>query len=76
MGWQTKFWKPIKLKDGRTIATLADARMLIMELPPHHQNKPDWENAGELLPRASRSISLTDVALAQVLRALKAEGLV
>jgi hypothetical protein len=53
MAWETKFWRPIKLKDGRTIATLADARMLIMKLPSDHQSKRDWEHASELLSRAS-----------------------
>jgi hypothetical protein len=76
MSWETKFWRPIKLKDGRTIATLADARMLIMELPPDHQSKRDWEHASELLSRASRSISAIDDALARVLRGLRVEGLV
>jgi len=50
--------------------------MLIMQLPPHHQSKPDWEHASEFLSRASRSVSATDDALAQVLKALMAEGLV
>jgi hypothetical protein len=76
MGWEKKFWKPIKLKDRRTIATLADARALILALPPLHQRNPHWQYAGELLMRASTSKSAVDDALAQLLRALKAERLV
>jgi hypothetical protein len=33
MPWVRKFDEPIALKDGRTIATLADARRLMVSLP-------------------------------------------
>jgi hypothetical protein len=33
MSWSRKFAKPIILKDGRTIATLREARELILALP-------------------------------------------
>jgi hypothetical protein len=66
----------VKLKDGRTIATLADARTLVLALPGLHQSNPYWQYAGEVLLRASTSKSAVDDALAQLLRALKAEGLV
>ena len=72
MGWEKKFWKPIKLKDGRKIDTLGEARDLILTLPQFRQRNPDWRLASELLARASESISAVDDALTQLLRALKA----
>jgi hypothetical protein len=37
MAWSDEFWKPIKLKDGRSVATLAEARVLILSLPGSKQ---------------------------------------
>ena len=76
MAWETKFWKPVKLRSGRTIESLGEARDLIRSLPQVRRQSPDWQLASELLARASEATSLTDDALAQMLRALKAEGLV
>jgi hypothetical protein len=76
MGWETKFWKPVKLRSGRTIESLGQARDLIRSLPQFLRRNPEWQFASELLARASEASSLADDALAQVLRALKAEGLV
>jgi hypothetical protein len=52
MSWSTKIWKPIKLKDGRSIETLADARAIMLALPELHQRNPHWQYAAELLPRS------------------------
>jgi hypothetical protein len=76
MAWETKFWKPVKLKDGRTIETFGDARDLIRGLPQFRKGNPQWQFASELLARASEATSLADDALAQLLRVLKAERLV
>jgi hypothetical protein len=76
MAWETKFWKPVRLRSGRTIETLGEARDLIRSLPQFRRRNPDWQFASELLARASEATSLADDALAQVLRALKGEGLV
>jgi hypothetical protein len=74
-GWSAPLSKPIKLKDGRMLVTLADARALILTLPELHQSNGHWQYAAELLLIASASKSRSDDALAQMLRALKAEGL-
>jgi hypothetical protein len=66
MGWEAKLWKPIKLKDGRKIEALREARDLILTLPQFRQRNPDWLFASELLARASKSISAVDDALAQL----------
>jgi hypothetical protein len=76
MAWTDEFWKPIKLRDGRVLTNLADARDLIMQLPLGSRNSEEWQRADELLARAASSPSARDDALAQTWRALKAEGLV
>ena len=76
MPWTDPFWKPIKLNDGRVLTTLDDARELIANLPVMKQAEGDWQNAEELLTRASIAPSAKDEALAAVVRALKVEGLI
>jgi hypothetical protein len=62
MRWDTRFWKPVRLKDGRTISALGQARELIRS---HRQfeGDPEWQVASELLARASEATSLIDDAL-------------
>jgi hypothetical protein len=76
MAWETKLSKPVKLRNGRTIETIGEARDSIRSLPQVRRRNPEWQLASELLARASEATSLADDALAQLLRALKAEGLV
>ena len=76
MPWTAPFWKPIKLNDGRTLTTLGDARELIATLPALKRAEAHWQDAEEMLARASISPSAKDEALAAVVRALKAEGLI
>jgi hypothetical protein len=64
--WTKQFRKPIVLRDGREIATLADARDLLLLQPKRHQDQPHLQYAVELL---------VDDAAAQLSRALTAEGL-
>jgi hypothetical protein len=69
--------KPVTLNDGRTVATLADARELMLTLPERHQRNAHWQYAGELLLKAAdygEKYAVMD-ARAQLTRALKAEGL-
>jgi hypothetical protein len=74
MTWSRKLAKPIALKDGRTIATLGEAREMMLSLPPIHRRGAVWQYAGELLAEGADD-SLAD-AEAQLERALKAEGLI
>jgi hypothetical protein len=76
MAWTALFWKPIKLDDGRVLTTLGDARELIAMLPALKQAEGHWQDAEALLTRASIAPSAMDDALAAVVRALKAEGLI
>jgi hypothetical protein len=76
MAWSDQFWKPIKLKDGREIATLGDARELISTLPAMSQAEAHWQDVEEVLMCAATAPSYRDDALAAVLGALKAERLI
>jgi hypothetical protein len=40
MPWSTRFPAPIILKDGRTIATLGQARAFMLTLPEQSQSDP------------------------------------
>jgi hypothetical protein len=73
MPWTAEFWRPILLKDGRTIATLAEARDLIAALPPLRRGAEHWQDAAEMLSRAAAAPSAMEDALVQMLRALRAE---
>jgi hypothetical protein len=71
MNWETKFWKRIKLKNGRTAETLAEARELIRSPRQTRRLDPEWQFASELLARASEGANLADDALGLLLRAPK-----
>jgi hypothetical protein len=42
MTWARKLAKPIALKDGRTIATLGDARAVMQSLSERRQRNELW----------------------------------
>ena len=75
MPWSRELATPIKLKDGRKIATLGQARELMLALPERHQLRPFWQYAAELLIEAAEHNGDVDNAAAQLSRALAAEGL-
>ena len=76
MDWSRRFVEPIALKDSRVLATLSDARALLLALSERSQSRPHWQYAGELLLEAAEGDGdLTD-PWAQMRRALVAEGMV
>jgi hypothetical protein len=78
MSWTRRFSTPIALRDGRTLVTLGDAHRLMLGLPENRRRSHHWQQAGELLTKAaSRGSQFTFAqALAQLPRALKADGLI
>jgi hypothetical protein len=76
MTWVRKLAKPIALKDGRTIATLGDARAVMQSLSERRQHNELWLYVGALMLEAAVHRRATIEALAQLNRALKAEGLI
>jgi hypothetical protein len=78
MPWVRKFDTPIVLKDGRMLATLADAHRLLHSLPEPRLRTDVWQYTRDLLSKAASrdgAFALAQVC-AQLPRALKAEGLI
>jgi hypothetical protein len=73
MPWTSKFQRPIVLKDGRKIATLADARDLLLALPEPHRRRPHVVYAAQMLIGAAERRGVAN-ARAQMSRALIVEG--
>ena len=44
-GWFAKLSRPIVLRDGTTLATLADVRAFILKKPAHIQERNSWQRA-------------------------------
>jgi hypothetical protein len=76
MPWSRKFAKPIVLRDGRTIAMLADARALMHTLPANRQRSEPWFYAGALLQEAATLDGALGETQAHLTQALRAEGLI
>ena len=77
MTWSRRLPQPFYLNDGRTIATLAQARDAMLALSRLDQTNPHWRRAAELLMEAayrSRQDPIVDAG-AELSRALKADGL-
>jgi len=51
--WNTRLLRPIRLEDGRTIRTLADAHNVILELPEKELRRPQWQALVGLLLSAA-----------------------
>jgi hypothetical protein len=77
VSWSKKLPEPVRLKDGRELITLSDARALILGLAESRQARPTWLYAIELLLKAADTGKRADVvdAWAQIARAAHADGL-
>jgi len=75
ISWSRKFPSPITLRDGRTIATLAEARDLVLALPALHQRNGHWQYAAIQILKAAADTAAVGPAQAQLRIALRAEGL-
>jgi hypothetical protein len=51
--WNTCLLRPIRLEDGRTIRTLADAHDVILDLPEKELRRPKWQALVGLLLSAA-----------------------
>jgi len=76
MPWTRKLAKPIILKDRRAIEKLSDARDLMFTLPESSQSVVVWQFAHQLMSEAANDKGWLPNAATQLLRALKAEGLI
>lgn len=74
MPWTRRLTRPIALKDGRLLITLADARAVMLALPERRRRNELWLYAGALLLEAAVLGGAMAETAAQQTRALKAEG--
>jgi hypothetical protein len=75
MPWSRKLIEPIILNDGRIIATLAQAREMMISIPPPQRQLAVWRFAAQRLNEASTDLSLLVEAEELLRRALKVDGL-
>ena len=76
-GWSRPLAYPLKLRDGHTIETMKQAAdLIIKQLPKGRDAKEVWQHAVELLMRANKTGSATDIRAAtdQLCRGLQMEG--
>ena len=52
-GWSRRLSWPLTLRDGRTLATLADAQALVLALPGPERQRAAWQTADKLLTAAA-----------------------
>jgi hypothetical protein len=78
MTWHRKLPKTLYLNDGRTVATLAQARDVMLALPQLHQTNTHWQDAAALLLQAAYRGRLAPIsdAEAQLSQALAVEGMI
>ncbi len=68
--WPAKLARPITLRDGTTLATLADVRAFILNEPEHIQERNSWQRAAALLMEAAENGGSIEAATAQLELAL------
>ena len=61
MSWRKQFPEPVRLRDGRELHTLSDARALILGLTESIQHRPCWAYAVGLLIKAAETGKRDDV---------------
>jgi hypothetical protein len=74
MPWTRRLPTSIVFKEGRSIATLEQARAFMLALPERSQARPYWQHAAELLIEAAEHAGDIDGAYRQLMRAMTAEG--
>jgi hypothetical protein len=70
-----KFIEPIVLKDGRTIATLGQAREIMLSIPLQHREFAVWRFADVRLKEAVIDPALVDEAESLLRRALRSDDM-
>jgi hypothetical protein len=73
-GWSAKLTRTIVLKDGTTLATLADVRTFILNEPDHIQERGSWQHAAELMILAAERGGSIEAATIQIENALFLEA--
>jgi hypothetical protein len=76
MNWSRTLAKPLTLRDGRKIGTVAAALALVVSLPDVDRRQAVWRDVGELLAEAANDQSWMPDVEAELSQALKSEGLI
>src|SRR6266436_2854909 len=74
-GWSAKLSRTIVLKNGTTLATLADARSFILREPAPLQERQSWHRGAELMIQAAEHGGSIEAATTQIELALFLEAL-
>jgi hypothetical protein len=72
--WSAKLKRPITLKDGTALRSLADVRRFSLNEPEHVQERRAWQRATELLLHVAEDASQIEAATRQVELALFIEA--
>jgi hypothetical protein len=78
MTWRRRLPETLYLKDGRKVATLAQARDVLLSLPAGRRADPLWQSAAQLLMETayrSRHAPISDIG-GQLLRTFIADRLI
>jgi hypothetical protein len=75
MPWTRKLANKIKLKDGRTIGTLNQARELLLSIPPPQRETSLWRYIAKALDDAASERASVEEVQAMLIRGLKIAGL-
>jgi hypothetical protein len=67
--WQAKLSRPIVMRDGTKLKTLAEAGAFILALPEGDQHRNSWTKATELLMEAANRNGSIEAATEAVERA-------
>jgi len=73
-GWSAPLARPLVLRDGTRLETLADARRSMLELPDGDQERNAWLKAAEQLTAAAEQGGDVAAATEQVAFALSVQG--
>jgi hypothetical protein len=77
MGWSRPLARPVMLRSGTSLATLADVRsFLFRRLNAHRRESASWQRVTALLLSAARSdeVDVADVTIALEMAASMEEG--
>ena len=67
--WPAKLTRPIIMRDGTKLATLAEAGAFVLALPESYQHRNSWMKATELLMQAADRDGSIEAATEAVERA-------
>jgi hypothetical protein len=76
MPWDRRFGVPIALLDGRTIATLSDARAVLLTVAPTARRGALWRYLSQLLVAAAADRASMIEVEEMLLRGLNAERMI